>query len=439
MRRSVIAGVGAWLAWTALAWAAGPAGAQAAWSAPQTLDHPVSAAAGNARGEEVFAWQVRAAGKVGTSGIHASYIEAQVRLADGQLTPARPVSTTSGDATRSLGVGIDGRGAVTVTWVSLRRAAVMVATSSGTSRRFAAPVELPGRTLISDPVVLATAADGAAAIVRSTGVQLVLVTRPAARCAPTTPRACFGAPQVIRSPLTSEGFPSLLSPVSASFGPHDRLYITWPDHLAVVDGRQVEPTVATPTDGGPTALNPLGNGGAVLAWIGSTNANDMTAETAIVDPTGRHLSRATAVPAPWPAGATASCGQLGLATDPQGETTLVWGCIPLPPDGGRSPYDVMAASIRPAGGAFGVGAIVSPSDATASNPVVGVDTQGDTVLAYSVGGTVLGEVRPPAQAFGGPVTLDAGAPSLAVTAGDEVTLAWPGPGVGTTTLVDWVG
>jgi hypothetical protein len=124
---------------------------------------------------------------------------------------------------------------------------------------------------------------------------------------------------------------------------------------------------------------------------------------------------------------------------PQDETTLVWGCIPLPPDGGRSPYDVLAASIRPAGGSFGVGAIVSPSDATASNPVVGVDTQGDTVLAYSVGGTVLGEVRPPAQAFGGPVTLDAGAPSLAVTAGDDVTLAWPGPGVGTTTLVDWVG
>ena len=123
MRRRSIAPT---LTLAALAATAAAPAAQAAWSASQTLARPAAehlAAAGNARGEEVFAWAVTTErflrSRDRRSGF-ASYVRARVRLADGTLGSTRAISSTK-ELVANPAVALDARGNATAVWTQAGR------------------------------------------------------------------------------------------------------------------------------------------------------------------------------------------------------------------------------------------------------------------------------------------------------------------------------
>ena len=122
--------------------AAAPA-AHAAWSVPGTLARPAAehlAAAGNAQGDEVFAWAETTErfrrSRDRRSGF-ASYIRARVRLADGTLGSTRATSSTK-ELVANPAVALDARGNATAVWTQAgrhHRIMVSFARATGASGR----------------------------------------------------------------------------------------------------------------------------------------------------------------------------------------------------------------------------------------------------------------------------------------------------------------
>jgi hypothetical protein len=446
------------LAWAALLALGGAAVAQAGWSEPQTLEHTVTAAAGNARGEEAFTWRVPTPAKLrfGVSGLRVSYVRARLRLPDGRLTPPQSISRTHGVVARPAAIGLDAHGTATAVWTEVRprtgvRSAIMVAVRAP-GGRFGRPVEV-GQALLGDDVKLAVAGDGAAVIVRLSRARISALQRPAGRCATGRARACFGPVQVIYSLRCSPiglcegvvGGP--LDSLDVMFGPDDRAYVAWLGvggaRLAVTHGRRFGQPLAIPTSGESPELAVLPSGRAVLAWLTRSARNLTLVRAAVSDPAGRRLSVPQTVPSRWVSG-YGDCANLQLRANRQGETTLVWECLPI-----RGAHRMIAAAVRRPGGDFGPGTALSPADRGAAQPALAVDAEGTTILVYNVEGTILAHVRRPRRGFDAAVPvgtgrpsqadypLGPGRPSQALGAGGIVTVAWPGLRPNTTMLSDW--
>jgi hypothetical protein len=440
------------LAWTALLVPGWAAVARAGWSEPQTLEHTVTAAAGNARGDEAFVWRVTTPAKPhGGVSLRVSYVRARLRLADGRLAPPQSISRTKGVVARSPAIGLDARGTATAVWTEVTRergvrSAIMVAVRPP-GGRFGRPVEV-GRALLGDEVKLAVAGDGAAVIVRLSRARITAFRRPAGRCATGTARACFGRVQIIYSLRCSPigrcqgivGGPS--ESLDVMFGPGGRPYVAWLGvggaRLAVMNGQRFRPPVAIPTDGEKPKLGVLPDGRAVLAWLTRSARNLTLVRAAVSDPDARRLSTPQTVSLPWVAG-WEDCANLQLRTNGQGETTLVLECLPAV----RGAQRMIAAAVRPPGGAFASAMALSPADRRAAQPALAVTSDGTTILAYNAEGTIVAHVRRPRQGFDAAVPVGTGRrvqairPGQALAGGQMVTVAWPGPRPNTTMLSDW--
>jgi hypothetical protein len=415
--------------------------AQAGWSDPLTVEHTVTAAAGNAQGAEAFMWRVTTPDKlrVGVSTLGGSYLQAQLRLPDGRLTSPRSISPTSDTAVRARGIALDANGTATAVWTqttraALGRVAIMVSARRAGIPPFRRAVEI-GRAAFGDDVKLAVAADGAAMIVRSNGASITAFYRPAAPCV-ASPRGCFRPAQTIvdcrlRPREVSSGCGG---PINVTFGPRNRVYLTWQDRLVVMHGRRFGPPLAIPTGpGDPFKLAVLPDGRAVLAWFTQDTRRLTLVKTAVSDPDGRRLSTPQTVSAPWLAGWD-DCANLQLRANRQAETTLVWECLPTT----RPAHRMIAAAVKPRGAAaFGAGTVLSPAASDATRAALAVDSGGNTILVYSYDGGILARVRRPRHGFDNPVLVGTGQPSQLLDAGDKVTVAWPGPRPNTTILSDW--
>jgi hypothetical protein len=422
--------------------ATGGTAAQAGWSEPLTLEHAVTAAAGNAQGAEAFMWRVTTPDKlhVGVSHLRVSYVQAGLRLPDGRLTSPQSISPTEEIVVRPRGIGLDADGTATAVWTQTTQATpgrvgIMVSVRRhGPGQAFRSPVEV-GRASFTDDVKLAVAADGAAVIVRSNGASVTVLRRPAAACASGSARACFGPVQTIVNcrlrPLVVSG--GCGGPIDVTFGPRNRVYLAWQNRLVVMHGRHFGPPLAIPTGpGDPFKLAVLPDGSAVLAWLTQNTRRLTLVKTAVSDPDGRRLSTPQTVSAPWLAG-WGDCANLELRATRQGETTLVWECLPTT----RPAHRMIAAAVRRRGGAFGAGTVISPAAGDATRAALAVDSHGNTILVYSYDGGVLARVRMPRQGFDNPVLVGTGQVSQVLDAGDKVTVAWPGPRPNTTMLSDW--
>lgn len=435
----------------------GPGGtgvAFAAWSQPLTLEHPVSAVAGNARREEAFIWQVTTSAKLhrGSSALRVAYVQARLRLGDGRLTSPQTLSRTKRTAVRTPTIGLDARGTATAVWTEIdrdMRVAIMVAVRPS-GGRFGRPIEL-GRAQVGDDVKMAVAEDGAAMIVRLNPAEITAFQRPLGRC--VSARACFGAVQVIYSLRCSPiglchgivGGP--FESLDVMFGPGDRGYVAWLGvggaRVALLRGRRFGRPLAIPTAGNPPTLAAMPDGRALLAWFARSNRNFTLVRTAVSNPDGRRLSAAQTVSSPWPAGWD-NCANLQLRANRQGETTLVWECLPAISGAHR----MIAAAVRRADDDWGPGAAISPPASDAAQPVLAVDPEGTTILVYNAHGTILSHVRGARQDFDAAVALGTGLwradfarrqrrPLQALAAGGIITAAWPGLRPVTTTFSDW--
>lgn len=386
-------------------------------------------------------WRVTTPDKLhsGVSALRVSYVQAGLRLPDGRLTRPQSISRTSEIAVRPRAIGLDAHGTATAVWTQVTQATpsrvgIMVsARRHNPGQPFRRPVEV-GRASFGDDVKLAVAADGAAVIARSNGASMTVVRRPAAACASGSPRACFGPVQTIVNcrlrPLVVSG--GCGGTVNVTFGPRNRVYLTWQNHLVVMHGRRFGPPLGIPTGPGDTPkLAVLPDGSAVLAWLTRSTRGLTLVKTVVSDPDGRRLSTPQTVSAPWLAGWD-DCANLQLRANRQGETTLVWECLPAT----RPAHRMIAAAVRRPGGAFGAGTVISPAASDATRAAL-ADYRGNTILVYSYDGGILAHVRRPRQGFNDPVLVGTGQPSQVLDAGDKVTVAWPGPRPNTTMLSDW--
>jgi hypothetical protein len=428
--------------------------AQAGWSEPLTLEHPVTAAAGNAQGAEAFMWQVTTPATLnpGASPLKVSYVQARIRLPDGKLTPPQSISRTNEVAVRPRAIGLDERGTATAVWTQATQAApsrvaIMVAVRPP-GGRFGRPVEV-GRARFGNDVKLAVAADGAAVIVWSRMNLIQAVHRPATRCATGSARACFGPVQTI--PGDCPGGAINCRDTRVAFGP-DRAYLTWSAiarrgeafrdvvRLAIRSERRgfgARRMISGKGSAWQPSISVLPDGTLVLAWLGEPANGGARITVTMRDPNGRRVSAPQTV---FAVPATEGCYRPQVSANRQGEVTLVWQCNPESLPAGFSAGRI-AASVRPPGGArrtpFGPAMEIAPADSHAGAPSLAVDSGGNTILVYSDGGRILARVRRPGQGFEAPVLVGTGRPSQVLGAGDKATVAWRGPRPNTTMLSDW--
>ncbi len=434
--------------------AAAPA-AHAAWSVPGTLARPAAehlAAAGNAQGDEVFAWAVTTErflrSRDRRSGF-ASYIRARVRLADGTLGSTRAISSTK-ELVANPAVALDARGNATAVWTQAGRHHRIMVSFRPRDGRFGTPVEI-GRTgafITSRPQVVVSSG-GAAVIAWNAGRQMRVVRRPAGRCRAGRPRGCFGAPQDFGAgsdqtlAMSADGNVYLVWAANVREGDdfHTRLRIA-----VAARGRRFghsEP-ITRSGDASQPAVAITPDGHAIVAWRGSLPAggeqnSDATIFAAARDRLGR-LSAPQAIslhPGYEPQ----------IAANPQGEAILVWNerdYSPQNPDGAQ-----IAAAVRAAGGgAFGSPVKLSGPNIAAGSAALAIDASGTATIVYSAaparapysnGGPVAVSHRraPGAASFAGPEALPAEfTGALVFAAGARVTAASGGSG-GRTLISDY--
>ena len=432
--------------------AAAPA-AHAAWSSPQTLARPAAeqlAAAGNARGEEVFAWTVTTdrflRSRDRRSGF-ASYIRARVRLADGRLGSTRAISSTK-ELVAYPAVALDARGNATATWTQAGRHHRIMVSFRPRDGRFGTPVEI-GRTgaFINSRPQVVVGSSGAAVIAWNAGRQMRVVRRPAGRCRTTSPRGCISAPQSFGAG----------SDHTLAMGADGRAFLVWAANVRDGDdvhtrlriavaarGRRFGHSRAVTRNGDASqpavAITP--DGRAIVAWRGSLPAGgeqnvDATIFAAVRDRSGG-LSAAQAV-SQHPGFAPR------VAANPEGEAILVWNerdYSPQNPDGAQ-----VAAAVRAAdGGAFGSPATLSGVNLSAASAALAVDAGGTATIVYSAATArapysspvaVSHRRVPGAPSFTGPEPLPAEfTGALVIAAGTRVTAASGGSG-GRTLISDY--
>ncbi len=207
------------VALTALA-AAGPAAAQAAWTAPQAIVSQTGAAnvagVGNRHGSEAFTWVVeskRAVSAAGQRGL-ASWVRARIRLPDGHLGAVQTISSTRG-LVRSPQIGVDENANVTAVWVQAARHLSIMAAFRPHGKRFGAPVELGRSRHFNDArPQLAVGRFGDAVVAWNHGSSVQVVRRGVASC---TGRHCFTAPLSLRKGTDQ----------AVAIGPLGSAYVVW--------------------------------------------------------------------------------------------------------------------------------------------------------------------------------------------------------------------
>jgi PKD repeat protein len=123
---------------------------------------------------------------------------------------------------------------------------------------------------------------------------------------------------------------------------------------------------------------------------------------------------------------------VAVAMDARGDTAIAW----VQPNGARS---VIEAAWRPVGGAFGTPVVLSSPNMTSFNPLIAMDPQGDTTVAWlsynneqaiytTSEGNVSAAWRPAGGTFSEPVMLtgreEEKEPVLAMDPQGEAILAW---------------
>ncbi|MGH2840377.1 MAG: hypothetical protein ACRDKY_06090, partial [Solirubrobacteraceae bacterium] len=290
--------------------AGGASPAAAALSSPRVLQHDVLNVrlAGNARGAQAFLWtaQTEQSVQIGRTRWGVAYPRVRLRLPDGRLTRPQTLTRTRAIAAGAVAIGLDARGAATALWTEARPHSHSLRVGlRPPGGRFSAGVEIGQLSLSEDRnAALAVAPDGAALIAWTRGRSVFVLRRPAGRCAPGHPRACFGSVQRIpdRCPAGLRRCLRFTPGLALAIAPDGRAYLAWTavrrtrDAFRTVIRLAVAP--ATRRFGRPRTVSRAAEvstdpaiavtraGGAALAWVGHRPGGPRAVVAALGDERG---------------------------------------------------------------------------------------------------------------------------------------------------------
>ncbi len=428
--------------------------AQAAWSAPQTLVSDARAAnvaaAGNRHGSQAFVWKVtsdrlrRIDGRTG----FASFVRARVRLPDGRLGRVETISGAN-ELVADPKVGVDELGNVTAVWAQAGRHLTIMAAVRPHGRRFGRPFQIGRSQHFSDSrPALAVGRFGDAVVAWNHGSTLQVAQRGPSICRAGRPRGCFRTPVRLRAGADQ----------TVAIGPLGSAYVVWAAGVRIADdfhtrlrmasfrrdgrrlGREHAISGAADGDASEPALALRRDGSAVVGWRASLPAGGEQNNSAAILAVA---SAPDAVLGPVMVVSPALGDDPAIGVDAQGEAILAWREFDATPGDPDGPQVAIATQPVPTA-SFGAPVRVTPAGATAGGPSLAVDAAGVAHLAYSaVAGNVPGNpegvshVRAPGASFGPPVALPANFTGVFVFAAGRKISAASGGSGGRTLVSDW--
>jgi hypothetical protein len=433
---------------------AGAPAAAAAWTSPQAITGSTAVdahGAGNSLGSEAFVWQVvtKHMQHVPTQTGPGSYVRARIRLPDGRLGHAQTISSTA-EIVAHPQIGVAGSGDAWAVWAQAGRHIRIMAAFHPRGKAFGPPFEVGRSSHFYDasPTIVA-GRFGDVAIVWNAGRDIRVVRRAGnARCEPRRPRACFkptvslaaGSDHVVAlGPLGSAYVVWAAFERTANDDVHTRL------RMAVIrrsnrHGPAQAISGAADGDASQPSVAVRPGGTAEIAWRASLPAGGEQNESA---PIMAAASTPDMVTSPPQVISTHRGEQPVIGVDRQGEAILAWDQFNATPQ--IVEVQEIAVAVRPAAASpFGAAAVLSPANAVPGRASLAIDAVGTAYLAYytynGVPGTPIGlsHVRPPGGAFGAPIALPATLQAVSLLAAGPKVSAVGGGSSARVLVSDWM-
>ncbi|HME02899.1 MAG TPA: hypothetical protein VKG38_07685, partial [Solirubrobacteraceae bacterium] len=411
---------------------------------PTGYPQAVIAAAGAQKGVQAFVWT-----KWSRPGFPSgrSWVQARVRLANGQLTAVQSLSPTDGRAFLPA-IGVDRSGATIVAWLQevsrghpfLLNVEAAIRPARG---HFGTPVvigttELTGLAGIPEVwednpfgvgPTLAVAPAGTTVVAWRDLKALRVAVRPIGHCSPLARRTCFSAPQSFpqgRLPRARNGPEAFANSPQVVFSNRDVAYMAWEGtngvELAVAQpGRPFGPDrEVSPGNRGAAgpSIGLLPDGGAVLAWSSQAPPSvqgriEVAAVSAAGSPSAPVRLPAGPSNAPFNIGVT---GPPTVLINPASEDLIDW----------ELSGTALGESVLATNGTFSPPRVIA--NLQGNEPLL-MDARGDSMLAYTAGpyAEAFWSVRPPGRLFGPNEMLPksgSGPPFLVLRAANVISVGW---------------
>jgi hypothetical protein len=432
---------------------AGAPAAGAAWTTPQAITGPTAVGvhgAGNSLGSEAFVWQVvtKHMLRLPTQTGLGSYVRARIRLPSTRLGQPQTISSTD-EIVAHPQIGVADSGDAWAVWAQAGRHIRIMGAFHPRGKAFGSPFEVGRSSHFYDasPTIV-VGRFGDVAIVWNAGHDIRVVRRAGnARCDPGRARACFKSAVSLAAG----------SDHAVALGPRGSAYVVWAAfgrtangdvhtrlRMAVIrrSNRQgPEQAISSAADGAASqpsvAVRP--DGTAEIAWRASLPAGGEQNTSA---PIMAAASKPAEVTSPPQVISMRRGEQPVIGVDPQGEAILAWDQFNATPQNVEA--QEIAVAVRPAAASpFGAAGALSPPNAAPGRASLAIDGAGTAYLAYytynGVPGTPIGlsHARPPGGAFGAPIALPATLRAVSLLPAGA-TVSAVGGGSGARVLVsDW--